>query len=39
MSRLQMTVNGQAISLDVPESRFLSEVIRQDMGLTGTKIG
>ncbi|MEE8338525.1 MAG: molybdopterin-dependent oxidoreductase [Xanthomonadales bacterium] len=39
MSRLKMTVNGQAVSLDVPESRFLSEVIREDLGLTGTKIG
>ncbi len=39
MSRLQMTVNGQAVSLDVPESRFLSEVIREDLGLAGTKIG
>jgi CO/xanthine dehydrogenase Mo-binding subunit/aerobic-type carbon monoxide dehydrogenase small subunit (CoxS/CutS family) len=39
MSLLQMTVNGQAVSLNVPESRFLSEVIREDLGLTGTKIG
>jgi xanthine dehydrogenase molybdenum-binding subunit len=39
MSRLQMTVNGRAVSLDIPESRFLSEVIREDLGLTGTKIG
>jgi xanthine dehydrogenase molybdenum-binding subunit len=39
MSRLVMTVNGRAVDLDVPESRFLSEVIREDLGLTGTKIG
>ena len=39
MSRLQMTVNGKAIDLDIPESRFLSEVLREDLGLTGTKIG
>ena len=39
MSRLQMTVNGQAVDLDIPESRFLSEVLREDLGLTGTKIG
>jgi len=39
MSRLQMRVNGQAVDLDVPESRFLSEVLREDLGLTGTKIG
>ena len=39
MSRLQMKVNGRAVDLDVPESRFLSEVLREDLGLTGTKIG
>ena len=39
MSRLQMRVNGNAVDLDVPESRFLSEVLREDLGLTGTKIG
>ncbi|HEY5774935.1 MAG TPA: molybdopterin-dependent oxidoreductase [Xanthomonadales bacterium] len=39
MSRLQMRVNGRAVDLDVPESRFLSEVLREDLGLTGTKIG
>jgi xanthine dehydrogenase molybdenum-binding subunit len=39
MSRLQMIVNGRPVDLDVPESRFLSEVLREDLGLTGTKIG
>ena len=39
MSRLQMHVNGKAVNLDVPESRFLSDVLREDLGLTGTKIG
>jgi xanthine dehydrogenase molybdenum-binding subunit len=39
MSRLQMMVNGNPVDLDVPESRFLSEVLREDLGLTGTKIG
>ena len=39
MSRLQMTVNGHAVDLEVPESRFLSEVLREDLGLTGTKYG
>ncbi len=39
MSKLQMTVNGRAVEVDIPESRFLSEVIREDLGLTGTKIG
>ena len=39
MSRLQMTVNGKPVDLDVPESRYLSEVLRNDLQLTGTKIG
>jgi len=39
MSRLQMTVNGAAVAVDVPESRYLSEVLREDLRLTGTKIG
>ncbi len=34
-----MTVNGSPIELDIPESRFLAEVLRYDLGLTGTKIG
>ena len=39
MSRLQMTVNGKPVDIDVPESRYLSEVLREDLRLTGTKIG
>ncbi|MDH3363560.1 MAG: molybdopterin-dependent oxidoreductase [Gammaproteobacteria bacterium] len=39
MSRLQMTVNGATVDIDVPESRYLSEVLREDLRLTGTKIG
>jgi len=39
MSRLHMTVNGNPVDLDVPESRYLSEVLRKDLQLTGTKIG
>jgi len=39
MSRLLMNVNGAAVDLNVPETRFLSEVLREDLGLTGTKIG
>ena len=39
MSRLKMTVNGAAVDVDVPESRYLSEVLREDLRLTGTKIG
>jgi xanthine dehydrogenase molybdenum-binding subunit len=39
MSRLHMTVNGKPVDLDVAESRYLSEVLRDDLRLTGTKIG
>ena len=34
MSRLSMTVNGRPVELDVPESRYLSAVLRDDLGLT-----
>jgi xanthine dehydrogenase molybdenum-binding subunit len=34
-----MTVNGNPVDIDVPESRYLSEVLREDLRLTGTKIG
>ena len=34
-----MFVNGRSIDIDVPESRYLSEVLRNDLQLTGTKIG
>jgi len=39
MSRLKMTVNGAAVDISVPESRYLSELLREDLRLTGTKIG
>ncbi len=39
MPRLNLTVNGVAHTLDVPANRFLAEVLRYDLGLTGTKIG
>ena len=39
MSTLRMLLNGNPVEIDVPESRFLSEVLREDLGLTGTKIG
>ncbi len=39
MPLLQMTVNGQAVSLEVPEGRTLADVLRTDLNLTGTKIG
>ena len=39
MSLLEFNVNGEAVRLDVPESRYLADVLRLDLGLTGTKIG
>ena len=39
MSQLKLTVNGKPVELDVPESRYLAEVLREDLRLTGTKIG
>ena len=39
MSKLHITVNDQPYDLDVPESRTLAQVLRYDLGLTGTKIG
>jgi xanthine dehydrogenase molybdenum-binding subunit len=39
MSRLELTLNGRPVSVDVPETRYLSEVLRDDLGMTGTKIG
>lgn len=34
-----MTLNGKPVDVDVSESRYLSEVLRNELGLTGTKIG
>ena len=39
MPALTLTVNGVEHALDVPAGRFLAEVLRYDLGLTGTKIG
>ncbi|MGQ9849646.1 MAG: molybdopterin-dependent oxidoreductase [Aggregatilineaceae bacterium] len=39
MSKLLLTVNDTPYDLDVPESRTLAQVLRYDLGLTGTKIG
>ncbi len=39
MSTLRMTVNGNPVERDVAESQYLSEVLRSDLGLKGTKIG
>lgn len=39
MTHLTLTVNGREHALDIPPSRYLAEVLRYDLGLTGTKIG
>ena len=39
MSKLTITVNNQPYDLDIPESRTLAQLLRYDLGLTGTKIG
>ncbi len=39
MPTLHLTVNGVSHVLEVPAGRYLAEVLRYDLGLTGTKIG
>src|SRR3954465_5089974 len=39
MPQLKLTVNGTLHSLDLPHTRTLAQVLRYDLGLTGTKIG
>ncbi len=39
MSTIRITVNTRQYVMDVPESRTLAAFLRQDLGLTGTKIG
>lgn len=39
MPQLRLTVNGVSHTLDVPAHRYLAEVLRYDLKLTGTKIG
>ncbi len=36
---LSFSVNGQNVNIAVPGSRRLSRVLRDDLGLTGTKVG
>ena len=35
---LELTVNGGRYSLAVPEARTLADALREDLGLTGTKV-
>src|SRR5712692_10192751 len=37
--RFQLTVNGAEHEVDVPRSTTLLEVLRDDLGLTGTRYG
>ena len=39
MKEIELTVNGQTYRLIVPPHRTLLEVIREELGLTGTKEG
>ncbi len=39
MPQLTLTVNGTTHTLDVAPNRFLAQVLRYDLGLTGTKVG
>ena len=39
MSSLKFCLNGQACSAEGPSGRRLSEVLRETLGLTGTKVG
>ena len=34
-----LTVNGREVSVDAPRTRRLSDVLRENLGLTGTKVG
>ena len=37
--RLAFELNGRDVAFDVPPTRRLSVVLREDAGLTGTKVG
>jgi len=39
METLEMTINGKAVVLELDGMRSLVDVLRDDLGLTGTKIG
>lgn len=38
-ARIDCRVNGRAVALAVPPAKRLSDVLREDLGLTGTKVG
>jgi carbon-monoxide dehydrogenase small subunit len=37
--RITLTVNGRRHELDVPDHRLLADVLRDELGLTGTHVG
>ena len=39
MANIQLTINGQSHTVDTPPMARLLDVLRQDLGLTGTKEG
>ena len=39
MKSIRITVNGEARALGVPARRTLADVLRDDLGLTGTHLG
>ncbi|MBV1896439.1 MAG: (2Fe-2S)-binding protein [Rhodobacteraceae bacterium] len=39
MTKIKMTVNGKAVSRDVPDETLLSEFLRENLRLTGTHVG
>lgn len=39
MTKVSMTVNGKAVSADVPDETLLSTFLRENLRLTGTHIG
>ena len=39
MTAVNMTVNGKAISRDVPDNQLLVEFLREELRLTGTHVG
>ena len=39
MTKVSMSVNGKAVSRDVPDNTLLSDFLRENLRLTGTHIG
>ena len=39
MTNVSMTVNGKAVSHDIPDTTLLSDFLREELRLTGTHVG